>query len=191
MGVVGVDQVSEQDCAQVVRAVLRVDHKVLLREVGIQVATDGVEQVLVGAFKPKLVLFVGTCGAHKAGTCREFGILSPRHIHRLLHVHLDVRAVLVQDAEVARGRRVEALVDAVSGVAIGHTVVVEEDTQVRRVQRALCVRCIPTNLGLRRRQEVLTACLEDVEFTAFVTVGDLTLEVVVVTRVDAVLQARG
>ena len=38
---------------------------------------------------------------------------------------------------------------------------------------------------------MFASCLENVEFTAFVTVGDLTLEVVVVARVDAVLQARG
>ena len=147
MGVVGVHQIGQQHRAQVVRSVLRIHHKVLFSEVGVQVASHSVEQILVGAFKPKLILLVGTRGAHKAGACREFGVLRPLDIQWLLHVHLDVRAVFVQDAEVTGGGRVKALVDAVGGVSVGHAVVVEEDAQVRRVQRALSVGRVPANLG--------------------------------------------
>ena len=45
-------------------------------------------------------------------------------------MELDIGAVFIQRAEVARWGRVEALVDAVGGVAFFHAVVVEEDPQV-------------------------------------------------------------
>ena len=105
-------------------------------------------------------------------------------------MELDVGAVFIQCAEVARWRRVEALVDAVGGVAFFHAVVVEEDPQIRRAQYALGVRCIPTNLRFGSREEVLTTGLIDVQFTALVTVGDLTLEVVVISGIDAILKSR-
>ena len=104
-------------------------------------------------------------------------------------MELDVGAVFIQRAEVARWGRVEALVDAVGGVAFFHAVVVEEDPQVGCAQGALGVRCIPTNLRFGSREEVLTSSLIDVQFTALVAVGDLTLEVIVIAGIDAILKS--